>query len=177
LTQIAFLDPSDEHLKLLKELHTQLNISIEFREYWTSYIHRMGKPVPKVTIEFAQDELDLKRPNNHWIFIDVWGTWCKPCIRELPEFQSFYLENKHRNNSTLKIYTFSFGSQNLQSFMEEHHYTFPVYEIDRKINELFEITAYPTKILISPGGNFIKIPSDADWKAYIQIYTQLFPKK
>lgn len=55
--------------------------------------------------------------------------------------------------------------------MTENNYTFPVSEIDKQTNDLFEVSGYPTKILISPDGNFIKIPFGVDWKTYIKNYT------
>jgi hypothetical protein len=89
----------------------------------------------------------------------------------LPELQSLYSANQQVKNSKLKIYSFSFGSQNLSDFMSENKYTFPVSEIDKQTNDLFEVSEYPTKILISPKGNFIKIPFGVDWKTFIKNYT------
>ena len=54
--------------------------------------------------------------------------------------------------------------------MKDKHFTFPVFEIDNKVNDDFEITGYPTKILISPTGNYLKIPSNVDWRMYIKNY-------
>lgn len=30
--------------------------------------------------------------NDELVFINVWATWCKPCIEELPELQQFATE-------------------------------------------------------------------------------------
>jgi hypothetical protein len=76
-----------------------------------------------------------------------------------------------KTNFNLKIYTFSYRSQNLKHFMDTNNYTFPVSEIDKHTCDLFEVTGYPTKILISPEGNYIKIPYGVDWKMYIKNYT------
>ena len=29
-----------------------------------------------------------------WLVINYWADWCPPCIKEMPELESFYLENK-----------------------------------------------------------------------------------
>ncbi len=76
-------------------------------------------------------------------------------------------------NPQLKIFTFSFESENLEDFMNENNYTFPVSEIDKPTNDLFEVSEYPTKMLISPKGNFIKLPYGVNWKTYIKNYTSL----
>ncbi|WP_281636460.1 TlpA family protein disulfide reductase [Flavobacterium marginilacus] len=171
LSDIAFGTPSDYNLKSLQEFYGKLKSNISFGDYWTSYIHNKGKPVPKLKIQFENEELDLTVKPNKWIYIDVWGTWCSPCVKELPDLQSLFVENS--NNSKLKIYTFSYNSQDLSGFMTKNKYTFPVSEIDKKMNDLFEVTGYPTKILISPEGNFIKIPFGVDSKTYIKNYTTM----
>ena len=29
-----------------------------------------------------------------WLVINYWADWCPPCIKEMPELESFYIENK-----------------------------------------------------------------------------------
>lgn len=171
LCEITFDEPSDNNIKSLKEYYENSKNNESFKIFWESYIHNKGKVLPKVKIKFENEVLDLTHKTGTWIYIDVWGTWCSPCRKELPELQSLYSTNKQVQNSNLKIYTFSFGSQNLSDFMAENNYTFPVSEIDKQINDLFEVSGYPTKILISPEGNYIKIPFGVDWKTYIKNYT------
>ena len=36
------------------------------------------------------------------VFINVWATWCKPCVEEFPDIVKLYEENKmQRNNHSL----------------------------------------------------------------------------
>lgn len=128
LSEITFGEPSDYNLNSLKELHKITQNDKTFNIYWESYIHNKGKTAPQIKIQFEKEMLDLTKKTESWIYIDVWGTWCSPCRKELPELQSLYSENQQVKNSKLKIYTFSFGSQNLSDFMTENNYTFPVSE-------------------------------------------------
>lgn len=171
LFEITFEEPSNNNINSLKEYFATFKYNDTFKNYWERYIHKKGKAVPKVKIQFENEVLDLTHKPGAWIFIYVWGTWCSPCRRELPELQSLYSANKHAQNSNLRIYTFSYGSQNLSDFMTENKYIFPVSEIDKQTNDLFEVSGYPTKILISPEGNYIKIPFGVDWKTFIKNYT------
>ena len=171
LSETTFVEPSNYNVNSLKKLYKTTENDEPFNIYWESYIHNKGKTVPQIKIQFEKEILDLTKKSGSWTYIDVWGTWCSPCRKELPELQSLYSENQQIENSKLKIYTFSFGSQNLSDFMTENNYTFPVSEIDKLTNDLFEVSGYPTKILISPNGNFIKIPFGVDWKTYLKNYT------
>lgn len=35
----------------------------------------------------------LANNNGKWIFINYWATWCKPCIKEIPELNDFAAQN------------------------------------------------------------------------------------
>lgn len=170
LTEIAFNEPSDNNIKNLKSYFAELSADESFETYWFKYINQQSKSTPKVIVQFPTEKLDLTKKHDNWIYIDFWGTWCSPCVRELPELQAFFVENSNVPDSKLKIYTFSFASQNLASFMSENKYTFPVSEIEKQISDLFEVVGYPTKILITPEGNYLQIPFGADWKLYIKNY-------
>ena len=39
-----------------------------------------------------------------WLVINYWADWCPPCIKEMPELESFYLENK----SDVMVLAFNF---------------------------------------------------------------------
>lgn len=172
-TEIAFNAPTDENLKTLKQLQFQVNPQNSFKDYWSQYINQKGEKTPLLQIAFAEEILDLTRNRDYWVFIDVWGTWCGPCVEELPALQEFFMENKKRSTPILKIYTFCYSSSDCDEFMKEKQFTFPVYEIDKKINDDFDITGYPTKILISPTGNYLKILFNIDWRMYLINYCLL----
>ncbi len=169
LCEITFENPTNKNIKILRKKYAKQNKAKSFSKFWENYIHNKGKVVPKVKIEFNNEILDLTQPNNKWIYIDVWGTWCGACRKELPDLQKFYMENES-NNTQLEIYSCSYKSKNLSDFMAKHEYTFPVSEINKQVIDLFEITSYPTKILITPKGNYIKIPYGMDWVEAIQNY-------
>jgi thiol-disulfide isomerase/thioredoxin len=171
LCEITFLDPSDNNIESLKEFYESSKNDEHFNTFWESYIHNKGKAIPQIKIQFETEVLALAHKTGTWIYIDVWGTWCTPCRKELPELQSLYSANQQLQNSKLEIYTLSFSSQNLSDFMTENKYSFPVSEIDKQTNDLLEVSGFPTKILISPQGNFIKIPFGVDWITYIKNYT------
>ena len=31
-----------------------------------------------------------------WLVINFWATWCTPCLKEMPELERFYQDNKAR---------------------------------------------------------------------------------
>lgn len=172
-TEITFNAPTDQNLKALKDVYALEPSQIPFTEYWHRYFNQKSKKVPSLKINYVEGTLDLTKNRDHWVYVDVWGTWCSPCVEELPTLQAYFVANSMKPISSLKIFTFSYSSVNLGAFMKEKGFTFPVFEIDKKINDAFEVSSYPSKLLISPEGFYIKIPFNADWRMYIKNYSLL----
>jgi thiol-disulfide isomerase/thioredoxin len=163
--------PNDKNRNELNEFYTTLNDEKTFETLWYSYLNSKMQDAPKIAIDFKEKTLDFNEKRNNWAFIDVWGTWCAPCVDELPkinEAAKMYNEDK---NSIVKFYSFSYNSIKLQKFMKDNNYTFPVAEIDHKVTNSFKVSSYPTKILISPENKYLKIPNGVNWKNYIKNYT------
>ncbi len=111
--------------------------------------------------------LDLSQKRDKWLLLDFWGTWCPPCIKYLPEIQSFYENNK----KIIDVFTISYNSKNLESFLSENNYSFPVADVEKI--EGFEINEFPTKFLISPNGSCISVPNIAEWIDFVKKITRL----
>ena len=97
--------------------------------------------------------------------INFWGTWCPPCIAELPEINQLY-EN-HKANPKLQFVSVSCPSPNrtlshdelkaeTQKFLERYGYKFPTYRDANSRNQLHILRqaklrefAFPTNIVIN----------------------------
>ena len=171
LTHKALIQPTDEYMDKLYKLFKSVDKNKSFNEYWLESINNYCQKFPDLAVKFTNDIVvkttDLK---GKWTYIDIWGTWCSPCVRELPELEKLYSENIKYNNTQLNIYTYSYNSQQLSIFMTKNKYSFPVAEINDKVISALNISSYPTKILITPQGNYLKIPIGVDWKKYIENY-------
>lgn len=53
-------------------------------------IAKRGEPMPTPKVWTLQGEqIELPRPDGRPMLINVWATWCGPCIKEMPELAEF----------------------------------------------------------------------------------------
>lgn len=171
LTHVTLGDPSNENHLLLKQFYPEIKKTDPFEVYWKKKIDSVMVPFPKVSLAFTSGQtVHFGTPSKKWIYIDVWGTWCPPCLKELPEIEKFYQQCKNNPLCQLEVFTLSFNSTNLQNFLMNKNFTFPVSEITEDITKKLKITSYPAKFLLSPEGNYLQLPH-GNWKEYIKNYT------
>jgi thiol-disulfide isomerase/thioredoxin len=58
--------------------------------------------------------------------INVWATWCAPCIEELPHFQSLYEKLKDKSNIVLLTLNVDSNPGVIAPFLKGRAYTFPI---------------------------------------------------
>jgi len=85
------------------------------------------------------------------VVINFWGTWCGPCVLEMPGIQEVY--DQYETDPAVVVLTLS-NDENidvLRRFMEREEYTFPVLLDDGYAREE-NVTAFPTTWFVTPEG-------------------------
>lgn len=87
-----------------------------------------------------------------WLIINFWATWCAPCIKEIPELQRFYQENK----STAQVWGVTFEDTDktkILEYIERLGVTYPVLGYGQDpLTGYGNVTVLPTTFLIDPEG-------------------------
>ena len=89
-----------------------------------------------------------------WLVINFWATWCAPCLKELPELERFYQQNR----TTAQLWGVTFEDSDkpaIREFVERLGVSFPIlgYGEDPKTG-YGEVRVLPTTFLINPEGLF-----------------------
>ena len=103
--------------------------------------------------------------------INVWGVWCSPCVKEMPQIQKLY--DKYKADAHIAIVTIDSGDGTgiLKSFLAGNKYTFPVL-LESEYFPKSEVTAYPTtwfidregKIAFTKVGRTIDLENEFEWR-------------
>jgi peroxiredoxin len=115
--------------------------------------------------KLEEDELSKLAENDtdEWLLVNVWATWCAPCILELPEFVTMNRMYRHRK---LRVVTISMDDpeqreQALKVLQDGHlalaNYISTISDRDR-LADLLDAEwrgPLPHTVLIAPGGKVI----------------------
>ena len=81
------------------------------------------------------------------VVADFWATWCGPCIRELPELQTWSEVLKARPEVLFLSLNVTEEKPDVEAFVKEKKIGYPVYLADELIGP-YEVSAFPTKLVI-----------------------------
>ena len=174
LLKMAFSNP--QYKKELRSFYiSYFSRNGDFDIFWLKELNKSMKDAPEFRLkQLDGTEFSLNAYRGKWILIDFWGTWCAPCIKELPAMQKFYDRFIGEQDSTFALLTIACSDteNKVQTFMSKNKYTFPVAMSDGKIEIIYAVNSYPTKVLISPQGKYTIIPFGEDWKSFIKSYSE-----
>ncbi len=147
-----------------------------FKKYWTKAINKKAKAAPSISLRLLDGKPFLsKNLMGKWVMLDFWGTWCAPCRAEHPDLEKFYQTTIRENSNIISLLAVACKDSydKVSAYMEQKKYTFPVAMSDNKIENLYSVQGYPTKVLITPEGKYIVVPFGADWVSFVKQYSGL----
>ena len=123
---------------------------------------------PLQTLEGKQS--NFNRSQNRVILLNVWATWCPPCIAEMPSLQNLYNEF----GEEVDFYFVSTEDpETVERFLRKKGYKLPVYSPLGRMPEVLETGSLPTTYLIAADGEiYIKKVGAADWDSE-KVFEQL----
>ncbi|MEZ4779194.1 MAG: TlpA disulfide reductase family protein [Flavobacteriaceae bacterium] len=112
-------------------------------------------------MELEGDIINFQKSKGNVALVNVWATWCPPCIAELPSMQNLY----DAYGNQVDFYFVSLESpETLQHFLQKKKYHIPVYIPKEPFPESLKTTSFPTTYLISKTGALVVDKTGAaDW--------------
>src|SRR5690606_33943708 len=91
-----------------------------------------------------------------YVLLDFWGTWCGPCIQEIPNLKTLY-DNIDKSNFEIISIVVDSPKKDLEQLMSKYGITWPqiISDDSNTIKEKYGIMKYPSTFLLSPEGVII----------------------
>ena len=144
-------------------LSLMLNDSVEFSN---QVAIESGIPAPDFTFPGLDGKMvSLSDYKGKVVLVNIWATWCPPCVDEMPSMEKLYRKFKGEDFEILAVSIDESGSEAVAPFMEKTRLTFPAL-IDSKgaIKPLYRITGIPESFIIDKQGILTKkIVGPVNW--------------
>ena len=102
-------------------------------------------------IDSKGERVSMEQFKGKVIFINIWATWCPPCIAEMPGINKLYNDIKDEDVVFLML-SVDKDFAKAKRFNEKKGFDFEVYEVDGGIPEMYYTESIPTTFVITAKG-------------------------
>lgn len=95
---------------------------------------------------------DLASWKGHTVVVNVWATWCGPCLQELPEFEALSQTWEPRGVRFVGLAADS-PPADIPRMVERTGVTFPVLPINGLVQRAWNVSAFPSTFIVAPDGH------------------------
>ena len=115
-----------------------------------------GVPAPDFTLPGLDGQV---------VLLNIWATWCPPCVDEMPSMEKLYQTLKTEGFEILAVSMDESGAQTVRPFMEKHQLNFPALtDTEGAIKSLYQTTGVPESFIIDKDGVIVeKVIGPRDW--------------
>jgi thiol-disulfide isomerase/thioredoxin len=128
---------------------------------------RPPKPMPDLEFLDANDNpLRLADFTGQARLINLWATWCAPCVKEMPSLDRLQATMPRDRFMVLPISLDGPSKGKVAPFYKERNLTDLgiFYDKGRKAMSVLDVSLLPTSILVDPAGRELgRLEGDADW--------------
>ena len=127
-----------------------------------------GLPAPNFSLPGLDGKIvSLTDYKGKVVLLNIWATWCPPCVEEMPSMEKLYKELKGENFEILAVSIDASGARDVAPFMKKHKLSFPALLNPKgTIKGLYGAVGIPESFIINKEGIVEKkIIGARDWAA------------
>lgn len=103
-------------------------------------------------VNMNEEPVNLNQSLGEVVVINIWATWCPPCIAEMPSFQKLYNQYGERIDF---YFISSEETEKIQMFLDKKNYRLPVYQPLTQAPHALNSNSLPTTYVISRKGTIV----------------------
>jgi len=114
------------------------------------------------------------------VFLNIWATWCPPCVEEMPSMEKLYQKLKGEDFEILAVSIDKNGAEAVAPFMKKYNLSFTAL-IDSKesLKYKYQTTGVPESYIIDKNGTIVeKVIGPRNWSSpeAVRIFQELANK-
>ena len=122
-------------------------------------INSFENPVTKADfsmnlINSKGEKVKMEQYRGKVIFINIWATWCPPCVAEMPSINAMYKDIDKEKVEVLMV-SFDQKFEKAIQFKDNKKFDFEVYSVDGRIPQMYNTQSIPTTYVVDSKGNLV----------------------
>ena len=98
------------------------------------------------------DDVPFSDFRDKTVFLNVWATWCSPCVMEMPSIER--LHQAVGSSEVAFVIVSKEHPHTVSLFLEDQELDLPLYVVE-ELPEAFESSSVPVTYIIDPGGQVV----------------------
>ena len=119
---------------------------------------RVGAPAaPLVTTSLSGEKVSLEALRGRPVILNVWATWCLPCLEEIPELVKLHRRHGAEGLAVVGV-SVDAGSavDNVRSFVAQHEIPFAIWlDPEERISQAFGVRGVPATLVLDRQGRVL----------------------
>ena len=101
------------------------------------------------------------------VFLNLWATWCPPCLAEMPSIEALHRRFRNRDLVVLAVSEDAEGSAAVKPFVDQLGLTFPILlDPEGSLSPRYGVTGFPETFVIGRDGRVIEhFIGPTDWSS------------
>lgn len=99
--------------------------------------------------------LDAQTLKGKTIFMNIWATWCAPCVAEMPGINKLYDKLKDNEDVVFLMVSEDREFQKAKDWIAKKGFDFPIYKLATRLPDEYETNVIPTTVVISSEGKIV----------------------
>ena len=112
--------------------------------------------IPAAVVDFATlegDSASLADYRGRVVLLNLWGTWCPPCRREIPDLVRLQDRIESRGATVVGLAVDSGSPTKIRAFADRYGINYPIWRSDsRTVIRHYRARGYPTTLLVDREG-------------------------
>ncbi len=120
------------------------------------------------TVDGTHRQKSLADYKGKVVLLNIWATWCEPCLAEMPSLERLHKEFSARGLAIVAVSVDDPGTEaKVAAFAKQLGVTFEVlHDPSKSVARMYQATGYPESFIIGPEGTIRrKVFAAVDWSS------------
>lgn len=144
-----------------------------------------ARKVPDVTFSDTQGkQISLKQFEGKLVLVNLWATWCAPCIKEIPQMEQIRQTNLDKDLVVIPL-SIDEQSELVKPFLQRHGLAYYQTWLDphKDIDQVMPADVVPATYVLDGAGNLVGFMrgyidwEDKDVQPYLEALTEKYAKR